>query len=103
MQQAIRGALVAALTFWSIALGGAAKAEPSGFYEVVGVAEDDMLKLRAGPGVGYNVVLGLPNGTVVWLRDCQRSGNTSWCRVALKEARGLTGFVSGAYLRRVKG
>ena len=50
MWQAISGALVAALTFWSMALGGAAKAEPSAFYEVVGVAEDDMLKLRAVVG-----------------------------------------------------
>jgi uncharacterized protein YraI len=92
-----------ALTVLMLAGGSVAKAESSGFYEVVGVAEDDMLKLRAGPGVGYNVVLGLPNGAVVWLRDCQRSGNTSWCRVALKEARGLKGYVSGAYLRKVKG
>jgi uncharacterized protein YraI len=92
-----------ALTVLMLAGGSVAKAEPSGFYEVVGVAEDDMLKLRAGPGVGYKVVLGLPNGTVVWLRDCQRSGNTSWCRVALKEARGLKGYVSGAYLRKAKG
>jgi uncharacterized protein YraI len=96
-------AVIAALTVLTLALGGVAKAESSGFYEVVGVADDDMLKLRAGPGVGYNVVLGLPNGAVVWLRDCQRSGNTSWCRVALKEARGLKGYVSGAYLRKVKG
>jgi uncharacterized protein YraI len=96
-------AVIAALTVLTLALGGVAKAESSGFYEVVGVADDDMLKLRAGPGVGHNVVLGLPNGAVVWLRDCQRSGNTSWCRVALKEARGLKGYVSGAYLRKVKG
>ncbi len=96
-------AVIAALTVLTLAVGGVAKAESSGFYEVVGVADDDMLKLRAGPGIGYNVVLGLPNGAVVWLRDCQRSGNTSWCRVALKEARGLKGYVSGAYLRKVKG
>jgi uncharacterized protein YraI len=103
MQQAIKGGLIVGLTLWAIAMGGVAKAEPSGFYEVVGVSDNDMLKLRAGPGVGYKVVVGLPNGTVVWLRDCQRSGNTSWCRVALKEARGLKGYVSGNYLRRVKG
>ena len=101
MQRVMKRGLIAALTFW-VAVAGAANAEPSGFYEVVGVAEDDMLKLRAGPGVGYNVVVGLPNGAVVWLRDCQRSGNTSWCRVALKQARGLKGYVSGAYLRKVK-
>lgn len=101
-ERALRRGLIGALSVW-LALSGAATAEPSGYYEVIGVSDDDMLKLRAGPGVGYRVVVGLPNGTLVWLRDCQRSGNTSWCRVALKEARGLKGYVSGAYLRKVKG
>lgn len=78
---------------------GVAMAEPRGFYEVVGVEADDMLKMRVGPGVGYKVIVGLPNGTVVWVQDCSREGNTSWCKVSLKAARGLKGYVSGAYLR----
>ena len=76
-------------------------AEPKGYYEVIGVEDDDMLKMRAGPGVGYNVIVGLPNGTVLWLNSCERSGNTSWCKVSLKQARGLKGFVSSAYLREL--
>jgi uncharacterized protein YraI len=79
-----------------------AQAEPKGYYEVVGVEDDDMLKMRAGPGVGYNVIVGLPNGTVLWLNSCERSGNTSWCKVALKQARGLKCYVSSAYLRKLE-
>lgn len=80
-----------------------ARAEPRGYYEVVGVEDEDMLKMRMGPGIGYRVIVGLPNGTVLWLQSCERSGSTSWCKVALKQARGLKGYVSGAYLRPVKG
>lgn len=80
---------------------GAASAEPRGTYEVIGVEGDDMLKMRAGPGVNFKIIVGLPNGTVLWLHSCDRSGNTSWCKVSLKEARGLKGFVSGAYLRKL--
>ncbi|MEZ5798582.1 MAG: SH3 domain-containing protein [Paracoccaceae bacterium] len=80
---------------------GTAGAEPSGFYQVVGVEEEDMLKMRVGPGTGYNILVGLPNGTVVWVQRCERSGNTSWCKVSLKAARGLKGYVSGAYLRKM--
>ncbi len=78
------------------------QAEPKGYYEVIGVEDGDMLKMRAGPGVGYNVIVGLPNGTVLWLNSCERSGNTSWCKVALKQARGLKGYVSSAYLRELE-
>lgn len=80
---------------------GPAMAEPRGYYEVVGVEADDMLKMRMGPGIGYQVVVGLPNGTVLWLQSCERSGNTSWCKVSLKQARGLKGYVSGAYLKKM--
>ena len=76
-------------------------AEPRGYYEVSGVEADDMLKMRAGPGINFKIVLGLPNGTAVWVHSCDRSGNTSWCKVSLKEARGMRGYVSGAYLRKL--
>lgn len=77
-----------------------ALAEQRGNYTVVGVEDGDMLKMRAGPGIGYRIVVGLPNGTEVWLQSCERSGNTSWCKVSLREARGLKGYVSAAYLQR---
>jgi uncharacterized protein YraI len=77
------------------------QAEPKGYYEVIGVEGDDLLKMRAGPGVGYRIVVGLPNGTAVWVQSCEPSGNTSWCKVWLKQARGLKGYVSSAYLQKM--
>jgi uncharacterized protein YraI len=59
---------------------------------------DDMLKLRAGPGLGYKVVLGLPDGTALIRRDCVTELGQLWCRVALADAPGVTGYVSADYL-----
>lgn len=72
-----------------------------GRYEVFGVEGEDMLKMRAGPGIGYIVILGLPNGTAVRVHDCQSTGGTRWCSISLEKARGLKGFVSFAYLRKM--
>jgi len=71
------------------------------YYQVGGVAADDMLKLRAGPGVGFKVIAGLPNGTVLRVFSCEQTGGTRWCKVALKQAPGLKGYVSWAYLREM--
>jgi uncharacterized protein YraI len=70
-------------------------------YEVHGVEGDDMLKMRAGPGTGYVVILGLPNGTVLRVHSCQQTGGTRWCKVSLERAPGLKGYVSWAYLREM--
>jgi len=65
---------------------------------VTGLESEDMLKLRAGPGTGFRVIVGLPEGTVLINRGCERVGGTPWCEVALEEARRLRGYVSGHYL-----
>ncbi|MCO6382784.1 MAG: SH3 domain-containing protein [Vannielia sp.] len=70
-------------------------------YEVSGVEEGDMLKLRAGPGTGYTIQAGLPNGTVVRVRECSRIGGTRWCEVALDDSPGMTGYVSQTYLTKL--
>ena len=67
-----------------------------GQFEVIGVEDDDMLKMRAGPGMGFVTVLGLPNGTIVNVESCQPMGNTRWCAVTLG---GINGHVSAAYLQ----
>ncbi len=91
----------AALALGPLLAVSPAQAEPRGYYEVAGVEADDMLKMRAGPGVGYRVIVGLPNGTVLWVQSCERAGSTSWCKVSLKQARALKGYVSSAYLRKM--
>lgn len=65
---------------------------------VRGAGPDDMLKLRAGPGLGFRVVLGLPDGTELVRRDCVTEVGQLWCRVSLANAPGVTGYVSADYL-----
>jgi uncharacterized protein YraI len=59
---------------------------------------DDLLKLRAGPGLGFMVILGLPDGTELIRRDCVTELGQLWCRVSLAIAPGVTGYVSADYL-----
>ncbi|MCF8486934.1 MAG: SH3 domain-containing protein [Rhodobacteraceae bacterium] len=82
-------------------LADPATAAPFERYEVYGVKGEDMLKMRAGPGVGYIVIVGLPNGTVLRVYSCEQTGSTRWCRVSLDRATGLKGYASWAYLRKM--
>ena len=65
---------------------------------VSGAGPDELLKLRAGPGLGFRVILGLPDGTQVIRRDCVTEAFQLWCRVSLAAAPGVTGYVSADYL-----
>ncbi|WP_108257640.1 SH3 domain-containing protein [Mangrovicoccus ximenensis] len=99
MRRAILAALAAIVA--GSALPGPAAAEERGRYEVYGVEGEDMLKMRAGPGTGYNIIVGLPNGTVLRMGTCEQTGPTRWCQVTLDRARGLKGYVSRAYIRKL--
>lgn len=73
----------------------------SGFGErdiVQGAGPDELLKLRAGPGLGFRVILGLPDGTRLIRRDCITESNQLWCQVSLADAPSVTGYVSADYL-----
>jgi uncharacterized protein YraI len=59
---------------------------------------DELLKLRAGPGLGFRVILGLPDGTELVQRDCVTELGQRWCRVSLADAPTLTGYVAAEYL-----
>lgn len=65
---------------------------------VQGAGPSELLKLRAGPGLGFNVILGLPDGTELIRRDCVTELGQRWCRVSLAKAPGVTGYVSADYL-----
>lgn len=65
---------------------------------VVTGANPELLKLRGGPGLGYNVILGLPDGTVDLRRGCTTEVGELWCRVSLAAAPSMTGFVAARYL-----
>ncbi len=65
---------------------------------VDGAGPDELLKLRAGPGLGFRVVLGLPDGTRLIRRDCVTEIGQLWCRVSLAQSPGITGYVAEDYL-----
>lgn len=65
---------------------------------VEGTGPDELLKLRAGPGLGFRVILGLPDGTSLIRRDCITEASQLWCRVSLVEAPTVSGYVSADYL-----
>jgi hypothetical protein len=65
---------------------------------VVERAGSDLLKLRAGPGLGYRIILGLPDGTALTRHHCVTEVGQLWCRVSLRDAPGVTGYVSADYL-----
>ncbi|MBW4962344.1 SH3 domain-containing protein [Sulfitobacter sp. CW3] len=65
---------------------------------VVGTGPVELLKLRAGPGLGFKVILGLPEGTSLNRRDCVTEVGQLWCRVSLADAPKISGYVSADYL-----
>lgn len=66
--------------------------------EVKGTQSTDFLKLRAGPGLGFRVIMGLPDGTRLQRRNCVTEVGQLWCQVALIDAPQITGYVSADYL-----
>ncbi|WP_102110460.1 SH3 domain-containing protein [Oceaniglobus roseus] len=65
---------------------------------VTGAGPDELLKLRGGPGLGYRVILGLPDGTALTRHDCVTEVGQLWCRVSLSAAPKISGYVSADYL-----
>ncbi len=65
---------------------------------VTGTGPDDLLKLRAGPGLGFEIIMGLPDGTVLNRRSCVTEVGQLWCEVVLAETPQVTGYVSADYL-----
>ncbi len=65
---------------------------------VEGTGPDELLKLRAGPGLGFRVLMGLPEGTVLRRKDCVTEEGQLWCQVSPVDGPGIEGFVSADYL-----
>ena len=65
---------------------------------VTGIGEEEFLKLRAGPSLGYKVVLGLPEGTPLKRHACVTELGQLWCKVSLAAAPAVSGYVSADYL-----
>ena len=67
--------------------------------EVYRTGPAEMLKLRAGPGLGFKVLMALPDGTLLNRHDCVVELGQKWCEVSLVEGPGVTGYVSADYIR----
>lgn len=65
---------------------------------VKGVGPGDLLKLREGPGLNHNIIIGLPDGTRLTRQNCVTNNGKVWCRVSLADRPGISGYVSADYL-----
>lgn len=65
---------------------------------VQGAGPHDLLKLREGPGLEHNIIIGLPDGTRLIRRNCLTNNGKVWCNVALAEKPTISGYVSADYL-----
>ena len=63
---------------------------------------EDFKSMGQGRRIHYNVILGLPDGTVVLRRECITEVGELWCRISLASAPGLTGFVAARYLSEAR-
>ncbi|MFT3691274.1 SH3 domain-containing protein [Paenirhodobacter sp.] len=65
---------------------------------VKGVGPDDLLKLRKGPGLDHDIIIGLPDGTRLTRQNCVTNGGKVWCKVSLTDRPAISGYVSADYL-----
>ena len=89
----------AALPFFLFLLAAGCAGLGSETVEVHRTGPDDLLKLRTGPGLGFGIIVGLPDGTRLNRYDCVTEVGQRWCEVSLVRSPGLRGYVSADYLR----
>lgn len=68
-----------------------------GTWKVTGVAQDDVLNIRAGPGPHYEKVGEIPSGSGCVIKSDECTMN--WCRVTYAEQKG---WVSTRYLSYIE-
>jgi hypothetical protein len=82
--------------------GGSQGAETSGGREtmrVTGVASDDVLNVRSGPGTGNRIVGALANGDSVRILGCEEAGRSRWCEIEMMTDMRERGWVNARYLQ----
>nr|WP_232962722.1 SH3 domain-containing protein [Paracoccus tegillarcae] len=65
---------------------------------VKGAGSDDLLKLRGGPGLDQEIIIGLPDGARLTRQNCVTNNGKVWCWVFLTEKPSVSGYVSADYL-----
>lgn len=87
-------------------LPGGGGGAPSGGGEIVrvtGLASNDVLNVRGGPGTGFGIVGVLANGDRVRSLRCQTVGSARWCEVEMMTDMRERGWVNGRYLTAGQG
>ena len=94
LKQKLQIALLALIGFGTMILPTNAQHLKNVEYEVIGVAYNDVLNMRAGPGTKHPVIGSLrPNARGIWILRC--SNYINWCQVT---RRGRRGWVNMRYL-----
>ena len=70
----------------------------SGRTVVMGVGPGEFLKMRAGPGLGYKGIVGLPDGTPFARGACVTELGQLWCEVLLSDSLRIKRFAFADYL-----
>jgi uncharacterized protein YraI len=83
--------------------GGGAPSGGGDIVRVTGVASNDVLNVRSGPGTNYGIVGALGNGDRVRNLRCQTLGSARWCELEMMTDMRERGWVNGRYLTAGQG
>lgn len=83
--------------------GGGGDPAGSNVVRVTGVAANDVLNVRSGPGTNYQVVGALANGDMVRRLNCQQQGSSSWCQIEMMTDMRERGWVNSRFLTEGQG
>jgi len=78
--------------------GGGASAGSANIVRVTGVASNDVLNVRSGPGPNYRVVGALGNGDRVRRLGCQNQAGSRWCQIEMMTDMRERGWVNARFL-----
>jgi uncharacterized protein YraI len=73
-------------------------ASGSDIVQVTGVASNDVLNVRSGPGTGNRVIGALGNGDRVRRLGCQKVGGATWCEIEMMTDMRERGWVNARFL-----
>ncbi|GLT08368.1 SH3 domain-containing protein [Sulfitobacter porphyrae] len=98
VRHATAGAALALITAF-VTLPGTAQAQMGpDYWRVTGVASDDHLNIRTGPGTSNRVIALAPNGAVFRNLGCRGEGNGRWCHIETPDGS-TSGWVAGRFLQ----
>lgn len=78
--------------------GGASPGGGSDIVRVTGLAANDVLNVRSGPGTDFRIIGALANGDRVRQLRCQTPARTTWCEIEMLTDMRERGWVSARYL-----